>query len=180
MIKKAAALLVILATLGIASEASARPTCTIQGLSRPYVLWSAAPQYHRNRWRQLRCLARAWWSWTFCPFAKRAGRPWSAGLTQVADRVSEPLMDLSQCVGLAHGCHSRSKARMIQEKGEKKKEKSRPEGRPLLVIVPVEMEHVTGAQQVAIVSSLLRSYDGESLINMVMSWPLMPRHHFYG
>jgi hypothetical protein len=32
MIKKAAALLVILATLGIASEASARPTCTIQGL----------------------------------------------------------------------------------------------------------------------------------------------------
>jgi hypothetical protein len=30
MIKKAAALLVILATLGIASEASARPTCTIQ------------------------------------------------------------------------------------------------------------------------------------------------------
>jgi hypothetical protein len=31
MIKKAAALLVILATLGIASEVSARPTCTIQG-----------------------------------------------------------------------------------------------------------------------------------------------------
>jgi hypothetical protein len=69
---------------------------------------------------------------------------------------------------------------MIQEKGQKKKEKSRPEGRPLLVIVPVEMEHVTGAQQITIVSSLLRSYDGESLINMVMSWPLMPRHHFYG
>jgi hypothetical protein len=44
-----------------------------------------------------------------------------AGLTQVADRVSELLMDLSQCVGLAHGCHSRSRARMMEEKGEKKK-----------------------------------------------------------
>jgi hypothetical protein len=43
------------------------------------------------------------------------------GLTQDADRVSELLMDLSQCGGLAHGCHSRNKARMIQEKGEKKK-----------------------------------------------------------
>ena len=65
----------------------------------------------------------------------------------------------------------------LQEQGP---DDPRPEGRPLLVIVPVEMEHVTGAQQVAIVSSLLRSYDGESLINMVMPWPLMPRHHFYG
>jgi hypothetical protein len=44
-----------------------------------------------------------------------------AGLTQVADRVSELLMNLSQCGGLAHGCHSRNKARMIEEKGEKRK-----------------------------------------------------------
>jgi hypothetical protein len=44
-----------------------------------------------------------------------------AGLTQVADRVSELLMDLSQCGGLAHEGHSRNKARMIEEEGEKKK-----------------------------------------------------------
>jgi hypothetical protein len=44
-----------------------------------------------------------------------------AGLTQVADCVSELLMDLSQCDGLAHGCHSKNKARMIENKGEKKK-----------------------------------------------------------
>jgi hypothetical protein len=43
------------------------------------------------------------------------------GFTQVADRVSELLMDLSQCGGLAHGCHSKNKARMIEKKGEKKK-----------------------------------------------------------
>jgi hypothetical protein len=42
--------------------------------------------------------------------------PW-----QVADRVSALLMDLSQCGELAHGRHSRNKARMIEEKGEKKK-----------------------------------------------------------
>jgi hypothetical protein len=44
-----------------------------------------------------------------------------AGLRRSLIAFSELLMDLSQCVGLAHGCHSRSKARMIQEKGEKKK-----------------------------------------------------------
>jgi hypothetical protein len=38
------------------------------------------------------------------------------------------------------------------------------------------MEHVTGAQQITIVSSLLRPRDGESLVNMVMSWPWMPQY----
>ena len=37
------------------------------------------------------------------------------------------------------------------------------------VIVPVDMEHVTGAQQITIVSSFLRSRDGESLVNMLCS-----------
>ena len=52
------------------------------------------------------------------------------------------------------------------------------EGRPMIaklaaaihrlnMIVPVDM-NVTGAQQITIVSSLLRSRDGESLVNMVM------------
>ena len=37
------------------------------------------------------------------------------------------------------------------------------------MIVPVDMEHVTGAQQITIVPSFLRSSDGESLVNIVIS-----------
>jgi hypothetical protein len=39
----------------------------------------------------------------------------------------------------------------------------------LNMIVPVDMEHVTGAQQITIVPSFLRSSDGESLVNIVIS-----------
>jgi hypothetical protein len=45
----------------------------------------------------------------------------------------------------------------------------------LNMIVPVDMD-VTGAQQITIVSSFLRSHDGGSLVNMVMSWPWMPQY----
>ena len=37
------------------------------------------------------------------------------------------------------------------------------------LIGSLDMEHVTGAQQITIVSSFLRSSDGESLVNIVIS-----------